>query len=460
MTLEETDKRIAELFEEWKGLQPLKPEDEERFNRKLRLDWNYNSNHIEGNTLTYGETEVLLIKGEEKGIHPKRDYMEIKAHDLAIDKIREFANDKNRKLTESDIRGLNKLILKEPFWKEAEAPGGQRTQKQIIPGQYKIQPNHVRMETGEIFKFAEPQEVPPKMNELVEWFNGEIEQQSLSIAYFLAELHHRFIVIHPFDDGNGRVARLWMNYVLLRLGYPPLVIRTEDKRNYFAALQRADEKDMDSLAIYLGNVLIEWLKRGTKAAKGEDIRELGDIHKEVDVFVKDQEGIGFKNLRPLSQEVVNTLYEQYFIKIFNTFEDFFEVFSELFLSKESKVRLPNMKEYIPANFEEIKTIVREYIREHEWKDNNYWSVDLVIAYRKYKGKSREEFDMEARLTFQLSELRYDAYINCQSKGTQDRAKGTHRNKLYSQDWTENEIIKFVEEGKESFFNLLTETAKK
>ena len=98
--LERINDHIKKLFNEWKALQPLKPKDQKRFDKKTRLEWNYHSNHIEGNTLTYNETKALLDEGKEEGIHPPRDYKEIKAHDLAINKIREFAKDKERKLNE------------------------------------------------------------------------------------------------------------------------------------------------------------------------------------------------------------------------------------------------------------------------------------------------------------------------------------------------------------------------
>ncbi len=104
----------------------------------------------------------------------------------------------------------------------------------------------------------------------MKWFNGNIESPPASIASFLAELHRRFIFIHPFDDGNGRIARLWINHALMRSGYPPVVIRSEDRDVYIVALQKADTGDIDALALYLGRSLISWLKTGIRAAKGED----------------------------------------------------------------------------------------------------------------------------------------------------------------------------------------------
>ena len=269
MVLKDIDKNIEELFCQWKSLTPLKKEYEEKFNKKIRLEWNYHSNRIEGNTLTYGQTELLLIFGRYDGGHLERNYIEMKAHDVAIKQVKELAKNKKRKLTENDIRDLNQIVLKEPFWREAETPDGKPTRKEIIPGRYKVQPNSVRTATGETFKFAEPFEVPAKMAELMKWFNQHMSVPIPSMASFLAELHHRFIIIHPFDDGNGRVVRLWINYTLLRLGYPPLIIKSEDKENYFIALNKADTGDIDSLAAYLGEVLISWIETAIKASRGE-----------------------------------------------------------------------------------------------------------------------------------------------------------------------------------------------
>ena len=83
---------LEETISEWYELRPgMEGADEERLWMKLRLEWNYNSNHIEGNTLTYQETELLLIHGRTAGGHPMRDYEEMKAHDVAIDHARSLA---------------------------------------------------------------------------------------------------------------------------------------------------------------------------------------------------------------------------------------------------------------------------------------------------------------------------------------------------------------------------------
>ena len=277
---------IAEWHERREG---MKSADDERLWRKLRLEWNYNSNHIEGNTLTYHETELLLIHGRTAGGHPMRDYEEMKAHDVAIDYTRSLAGEE-QVIGESDIRQLNKIILKEPFLKYAETPDGQPTQKRIVPGQYKTQPNHVRTATGELHRFAEPEETPPLMEEWTRDFRRDLERSAYPLPLFLAESHWSFIHIHPFDDGNGRTARLLANYALLRNNLPPIVIKSDDRDRYISGLQNADVGRMLPLAEFMLENVSWSIDLAIRAAKGESIQEPGDIDKEIDLFVRGKRG--------------------------------------------------------------------------------------------------------------------------------------------------------------------------
>lgn len=253
--------------------------------KKFRLEWNYNSNHIEGNTLTYQETELYLIFDQTPtNPHTGRELEEMKAHDVAVELIRQWASDPNRQLTEADIRELNKTILVRPFWKDAETSDGQKTRRQIQIGEYKQHPNHVRLPNNEIFRYAEPADVPQKMGELLEWYRTE--GSNLHPIITAALLHYRFVRIHPFDDGNGRISRLLLNYHLLRNNLPPLVIKSADKQNYLFALQKADVGDLDAFCIYVAEQLLWSLDLSIKAAKGESIEEIGDWEKELALLEK------------------------------------------------------------------------------------------------------------------------------------------------------------------------------
>ena len=125
---------IKQLYSKWKSLQTLKPEDLKRWNDKFKLEFNYNSNHLEGNTLTYGQTKLLLMFGETSGNASLKDYEEMKAHNVGLEMIKQEAQDKERPLTESFIRELNRTILVQDYWKNAKTPDGQDIRMQIKVG--------------------------------------------------------------------------------------------------------------------------------------------------------------------------------------------------------------------------------------------------------------------------------------------------------------------------------------
>ncbi|QEP42500.1 Fic family protein [Ectothiorhodospiraceae bacterium BW-2] len=256
---------LADVCDQWLAAQPLKAEFEQRLWQRLRLEWNYNSNHIEGNTLTYGETLLLLIHGRTRGEHLLREYEEMRGHDVAIEYLRSLAKEE-RMIGEGDIRDLNRIVLKEGFWRIAETVDGNPTRRWIEPGEYKTAPNHVITATGELFHFATSEETPAKMAEFCHWLTEQIEQPQQELMQLLAEIHHRFIAIHPFDDGNGRVVRLLLNYVLLRLELLPLIIQTSRRRSYLDAIAMADSGDLQPLAQFLEQSLLWSMQLGVRAA--------------------------------------------------------------------------------------------------------------------------------------------------------------------------------------------------
>lgn len=247
---------------EWaQRLAAMSSSDKEQFRKKLKLEWNYNSNQIEGNKLTYDETELLLFYDRTEGGHPMRNYEEMKAHDVAIDYTHRLAEDA-RTLGEVDIRDLNKILLKEPSSHAAQTPDGLPTRKRIVPGEYKTQPNHVRTATGELHRFAEPEDTPALMERWTRDFHRDLERNAYPLPLFLAESHWSFLRIHPFDDGNGRTARLLTNYVLLKSGLPPMVIRTSERDRYFEALQNADAGHILPLAQFMLDNVVRVLELG------------------------------------------------------------------------------------------------------------------------------------------------------------------------------------------------------
>lgn len=232
--------KISDLFQRWQQAQPLEQSVQEQLDRKFRVDFNFNSNHLEGNTLTYGQTQLLLMFGETSGSAPLKDYEEMKAHNVGLELMCEAALDRERGLTEGFIRELNRVILVQDYWKDAVTPSGDKTRMQIKVGEYKTHPNSVITTTGEIFQYAAVEKTPAFMSTLIQWYNTQERKRELSPIELAALLHYRYIRIHPFEDGNGRIARLLVNYVLLRHSYPMIVIKTSDKQNYLRTLHRCD----------------------------------------------------------------------------------------------------------------------------------------------------------------------------------------------------------------------------
>ena len=233
-------KSIEEVMNAWCALQPLSDRDREMLSRRFTIDFNYNSNHIEGNTLTYGQTEILLLFGKIVGEAEVRDIHEMTASNVGLQMTKEEALLKETPLTQHFIRTLHKTLLLEDYTVYRTLPGGVQTSYVIHAGQYKTRPNSVITSYGERFEYATPEETPALMNDLVDWYNDAEKSGKFTPVELAAIFHYRYIRIHPFEDGNGRIARLMVNYILARHDYPMIVVRSRKKKQYLEALHRTD----------------------------------------------------------------------------------------------------------------------------------------------------------------------------------------------------------------------------
>lgn len=425
MELSETIKEIEGLQQELKALLPIPREQQEKLDRKFRLEFNYNSNHIEGNTLTYGETELLLVFGETRGNHNIREYDEMKASDVALRMVEELATDKEHPLTEAFIKNLNKVLLVEPYWKEAITDDGQPTRRKIVVGDYKKFSNSVRLPNGEMFHYASPQETPILMTELIGWYKEELAKQEFHPVELAARLHYRFVRIHPFDDGNGRISRLLMNYVLLYHDYPPVVIKSADKANYLSALHDADTGNIESFVGYVAQQLIWSLELSLKAAKGESIEEDEDWKKKLSVLkkrVEDRDELQVTKSPEIIVEVLNSKILPFLNEVANQLGNV----EELFLSKEviyidkTYVFLGHGYKFkIPEEFD--LSIINVF------QENALFQI-IYFGFRKNGTKT---FDVIVDFRFQFEKYKYNLVIN----------DITTLSKLYHHDFSQIEIEK-------------------
>ncbi|MGE7090326.1 Fic family protein [Lysinibacillus sp. NPDC048646] len=207
------------------ALRPLPKYTLKSLREKLLLEWTYNSNAIEGNTLTIHETKVVL-EGITVGGKTMREHLEVINHRDAISYVEELVH-KKEPLSEWHIKNLHRLVLKGI---DDECAGVYRDQQVFISGA-----KHTP---------SAPFLIVEKMEQLMDWYNTEGIQ--LHPAVRGAMLHVIFVGIHPFIDGNGRTSRLLLNLELMKDGYPPVVIKVENRLVYYEALDKAQTmQDVD-----------------------------------------------------------------------------------------------------------------------------------------------------------------------------------------------------------------------
>ena len=222
--------------------------------KKLKVDWTYHSNSLEGSTLTLGETLFFLNEGLTVEGKPFRDFLDARNHAEAIDYLYDIISNQ-RTISEAVIREINALLLSGVTHTTAQNPQGGIVKKVLIAGEYKRQPNHVLQADGTIHRYVDPLNVKDEMEELISWVNQNISL--LHPIQVAAIAHYNLVRIHPFDDGNGRGARIFMNLILIKTGFFPVVVRTERKRIYLNALSKADKGDLIPFIQFISEELIQ-----------------------------------------------------------------------------------------------------------------------------------------------------------------------------------------------------------
>lgn len=206
-------------------LDEFRPFDEfqiEKMREVFDTEYTFNSNKIEGNTLTLRETDLVVNKGITIGGKSVREHLEAVNHAQAIRLMRELAG-RNAVITDRTVRDLHAIVMQAidpPF------AGRYREEPVIIAGSQHVPPNYVK--------------VPSLMDDMYRWYDAN--ETTMHPVQLAAEMHEKLATIHPFIDGNGRTSRLLMNLILLRNGYPVTVISGEqtERQRYYDTLEAAN----------------------------------------------------------------------------------------------------------------------------------------------------------------------------------------------------------------------------
>jgi len=243
------DKLNAQIIAE----RPLQKERWAAIQEKLRIEWTYDSNAIEGSSLTLGETLFFLKEGLTVEGKPFKDFLDARNHAEAIDYLHEIIQE-NRPVSEGFVKEINSLLLCGLTCTDAVNEFGQKVKKAATPGKYKTLPNHVLQPDGTIHFYTDPMKVHDEMEALCKWIVDNTDTVHPVIVGAVA--HYNMVRIHPFDDGNGRGARILMNMILIKKGYPPAIIKKEDRRRYLVFLSQADRGDIIPFVVFVANSLV------------------------------------------------------------------------------------------------------------------------------------------------------------------------------------------------------------
>ncbi len=214
---------------------PLNKSIVKKLEEEFSIAWTYNSNAIEGNTLSLQETEMVINSGITVGGKTVNEHLEAINHKKGIDFIRSIVL-KKEKITEKTILKLHEYILRSI---DDYSAGNYRRENVRIIGAHHIPPQAIK--------------IPRLMDEFMEWFYQN--EYKGNIPQFVSDIHYKLVMIHPFIDGNGRVARLFMNLILLKHGFPPAIILKVDRKRYYRVLNEANMGNKDPLDNFVGRAI-------------------------------------------------------------------------------------------------------------------------------------------------------------------------------------------------------------
>ncbi|MFA9191473.1 Fic family protein [Flavobacterium sp. FZUC8N2.13] len=250
---DELQTTFERLYEKKQVLQTSRPLPNIALNKikeSLSIEWTYNSNSIEGNTLSLRETQMVLQEGITVKGKSLREHFETHNHDKAIDYLFSIVND-DYVLRSIDILSIHGLVLRSI---EDDFAGRLRNGGVRITGANFVPPN--------------ANKVSDLLDELIEFINTN--PLGLNDIELASVFHHKLVWIHPFFDGNGRTVRLAMNLLLMRCGFPPAIILKNDRKKYYDALNQANAGNYQKLTLLMCQALERTLNIYINALPGND----------------------------------------------------------------------------------------------------------------------------------------------------------------------------------------------
>lgn len=420
--------RIAELQSAIDSHGKLDGELLKKIQYRFRLDWNFNSNAMEGNSLTREETRSVMVNNITIDGKPLKDIMDMRGHDNVVTNILRT--------------GKGELSFSEKRMKEMHAAiiyEDDPVQKKKV-GQWKSENNFLTNYRGEKFNFVPWNDVPESMHKLVDWVNGECDKvkrgevASLHPAILAFEFHLRYVTIHPFYDGNGRTARLFMNLILISFGLPPVIVKVEEKERYnqYLADIQAYGGSSDLFYEFMCGLLIRSQEIILSAIDGKDISQPDDFENELILIQK------------RLKESPNAVIKKSTDAVMDVFEKSLSPLLEALFTKMSKINplfaeshisvTTNTKYVAVTHFQALNDEIKRSIQENE-----PYKITVAFRWNGFVGAGVNAFAKQYDLIIDFDSFNYKIYYT--STDTRDHKSVI---KLYSEQVSAEEKKEIID----------------
>jgi len=419
-----------------------------RINYKFRLEWNYTSNSMEGNSLTKQETRSVMVGNITVDGKPIKDVLEIKGHDEVITRILQMgAGELN--ISEKRIKEVHKAIVHE------EDPA-----KQNQIGVWKTEPNYLHNYKGERFDFVAPAEVPARMHELINKLNKEKNGivdaiEAVELAFWF---HLEYITIHPFYDGNGRTARIFTNLILISYGLTPLYIKEEERNAYYQYLADIQGYGGSPELFYefMADRLIRSLQMVLDAIEGKEIEDPEDLDKKIQLLELELSAIDPANEVKLkyNDDVFFSNYETWIKKSLTYIIPVIQKFNKFFTGIKHQINIQQASVFINYENEPVATIIDKLTAEIQKQKDRVMHQPVEIRIQTFYGTlikgGLQSFGCNYSIRITFEEIKYEVTVDrFNEKG---RKEEILFQKLLHQGLLDNEMLLVANELGKTIYN--------
>ena len=417
-----------------------------RINYKFRLEWNYNSNSMEGNSLTRQETRTVMVGNITVDGKPIQDVLEMKRHDDVIASIIKMGKGELN-ISETRIKEIHAGIMYEEDPERAE---------QI--GKWKKSLNYLYNYKNERFDFVAPGDVHERMHQLVDWVSAQKEKMQRGVKDALhpvqlaLKFHLDYITIHPFYDGNGRTARILTNLILISYGYPPLYVKVEEKAVYYQYLGdiQGYGGEPDLFYEFMAGLVIRSQEIVLNAIEGKSIEEPEDLDKRLFLIEKELEAVGSENdiEKHLNKEVFIEIYDTWLIDLLKKGIVMVQKFNHLFKGSGHHISIQGVAQVGFVN-EAPEDIINKLSDEMHRNRERLNIPEINVLFRTYYGTFKKTaglntFGSSYGFEIRFGQIKYEIVIDQIPEQNEIRPSKRLFSKLLHKPLSEKELNLIVD----------------